>query len=322
MIGLTSPNLLIVGFYKCGTTSLSKYLSEHGEICVPFAKELYHYVDQGSPFDSMSKALEKTADGSQGGIASLYRHRQGEKYLLDATPCYYSQNRALEYAKESGSKVIFTIRNPADRLLSSFRYFKNVYQEYPESTYEEFVTALFDGDEKKDLYLRKIKKDFFKEIFNLELEMGCYEDHITRWIEAIGRENIYFGTLEEMASQPKAVMRKICTFLEISSDIYDTYEFKPYMCSYEVRIPLFQRLGRKIFKEDPERYTQLSKYHSNFHVIKNDTLKKVVDRIYNGLLVKQEKSRYILPSPISKKVKDYYRKTNLNLSNRYGIEYN
>ncbi len=227
----------------------------------------------------------------------------------------------MEYAKESGSKVIFTIRNPADRLLSSFRYFKNVYQEYPESSYEDFVSSLFDNGDKKRKYLDRIEKDFFKEIFNLELEMGCYESHITRWRNAVGTDNVYVGTLEQISTDPLGVMIKICKFLDINPKVYTNYDFKAYMCSYEVRLPFIQRLGRKIFKEDPERYSQLSKYHSNFHIIKNDTLKKSIDGIYNCLLVKQEKNKYKLPNSLREKVREFYSDTNRQLLDKYQIDY-
>ncbi len=316
-----SPNLLIAGFYKCGTTSLSKYLSEHHDICVPFAKELYHYIDRGSPFSSMNGVVQSKKEWSQGDISEQYAHNRGEKYYLDATPCYYSQNRAIEYAKESGAKVIFIIRNPADRLLSSFRFFKNVYQEYPESSYEDFISSLFDNGNKKRRYLDKIKKDFFKEIFNLELETGCYESHITRWINVVGKENVYIETLEQMSADPLDVMNKICKFLDISPEVYANYAFQAYMCSYEVRLPFIQRLGREIFKEDPDRYAQLSKYHSNFHAIKNNTLKKSIDSIYNHLLVKQEKDKYKLPVSLTERVREFYSDTNRRLLEKYQIDY-
>ncbi len=315
------PNLLLAGFYKCGTTSLSKYLSEHNDVCVPFAKELYHYIDRGSPFSSMNRVVQSKEEWLQGDISDQYLHNRGEKYYLDATPCYYSQNRAIEYVKESGSKVIFIIRNPADRLLSSFRFFKNVSQEYPESSYEDFISSLFDNGNKKRRYLDKIKKDFFKEIFNLELEMGCYESHITRWINVVGKKNVYVGTLEQMSADPLDVMNKVCKFLDISPEAYANYDFKAYMCSYEVRLPFIQRLGRKIFKEDPDRYDQLSKYHSNFHAIKNNTLKKSIDSIYNHLLVKQEKNKYKLPVSLTERVREFYSDTNRRLLDKYQIDY-
>lgn len=320
------PNLFIAGFYRCGTTSLSKYLVHHPDICVPLVKEVYYFLDSTSPFNSMGRALFRTLGLSDGtrklsyDFASFVEDYRGQPYILDATPCYYAQNVALEYAcSNPDMKVIFMTRKPEERLFSSFRFFRNVYQEYPSTTYSEFVRALMGNQETREAYRCTISKPFFRALFDIELDMGRYETHLDRWVETLGRSRVFIGRLDDMRNDPRRFMHEVCAFLELDPAVYDTYDFKRYMKSFDVRAPLFQQLLRKIFKEDPMRYNQIEEYNSQFHSIKNEFARNLFSKLYISLQI-QDSNRDTLDSKLGAKLVEYYLSSKLELLNRFNID--
>jgi hypothetical protein len=324
---LEHPNLLVVGFVKCGTTSIAKYLSDHPEVAKPLAKELYYLIDPNSKLLSMQPIVKdlypkglSVPIATKPQFVDFFPDRAGKRYALDATPFYYSQEAALRYAEEyPETKIIFMTRSPEKRLLSSFQYFQNVFQEYPSSSFGEFVGALLGGPERHATYRQGIKKNFFQELFDSELEMGCYEKHISAWEQRVGMSRIFLGRMELLRDRPKEFMANLCEFLDIDGNFYAGYQFSPYMQSYKVRFPALQKLGRKLGKEDPIRYDALSQYQSPFHRLPLRHLRQALEYVYGR----------IQHRPLSAKdeklwldqLSEYYLPANIALRDRYGIDY-
>lgn len=324
--GLGSPNLLIVGFLKCGTTSLARHLSDHPDIASPIAKELYYLIDPTSKLVSMQPVIGKLSFGEpetnrkDARFIDFFPNTAGKKYAMDATPFYYSQRCALRYAeKNPDTKVIFMMRSPDRRVLSSFRFFQSMYQEYPDSSFSEFVDAILDNGERKAGYRKKIKKEFFRELFDDELEMGCYKDHISKWMNAIGGERVFLGTMEKLRDDPEDFMSMVCDFLGINRTFYHDYSFSPYMQSYQVRFPLLQKLGRKLGKEDPMRYDSISRFQSPFHRLSTPVLRRGLESVYR-VFQHRPASLDDERDPLGR-LTAYYSGANVALRDRYGIDY-
>ncbi len=281
--------LLIIGMLKCGTTSLSRHLAHHPEISTPVAKELYYFVDEGSSLVSMQNVINKLAfdqDVTSEGIGfhEYFQPESGQSYIMDATPFSYSQQCAIDFMKKHPEgRVIFMLRDPARRLMSSFRFFQGMYQEYPDSEFDEFTNALLDIAGTRAAYRDRIAKDFFKELFDSEVEMGRYLNHIRRWQSALPTEQIFIGTMERLRDEPSAMMSEICTFLGLPDDCYNSYEFKPFMQSYKVRHPWLQRIGRKMGKEDPMRFDRISQFQNPFHRIPLDGVRTTLETLYKKI---------------------------------------
>jgi len=325
LTGLDHPNLLIVGFVKCGTTSLAKYLSHHPDVAVPVAKELYVLLDPGSPFQSMQPVIDGLAFGAGPRPAGKryidYVPRVGAcRYALDATPYYYAQEAAVRYTEDHDDvRIIFMTREPASRLLSSYRFFKEMYQEYADGTFEEFVEALLSGDGRHDAYRQRIRKEFFRRSFDIELDMGCYAEHITGWIRRVERDRILVGSMEELRDRPWAFMARVCEFLQVEAGVYRDFAFQPYMQSYEVRIPLLQKLGRRLAREDPMRYDRIARYQSPFHRIPTGALRRLLDGAYKRLQHRGRDDRHYQAAMAA--LRAYYLPHNLTLRTGYGIDY-
>lgn len=324
--GAEGPNLLIVGFLKCGTTSLAKYLSDHPDVASPVAKELYYLIDPHSNLVSMQPVIGKLSFGKTGidgripKYADFFSEIFEKKYAMDATPFYYSQQRALKYAENNpDTKIIFMMRSPEKRILSSFRFFQSMYQEYPASSFSEFVDALLGGEEQKKNYRKRIKKAFFRELFDDELKMGSYKNHIEKWVSAIGRERIFLGTMEELRDNSFGFMERICRFLQIDQNYYMEYDFSPYMQSYQVRFPILQKIGRRFGKEDPMRYDTISRFQSPFHRLSIPGLRNGLDRIYRRLQHMHVLNANEMES--LEKLAAHYEPFNAELRENFGIDY-
>ena len=103
----------------------------------------------------------------------------------------YSQQCAIDFMKKHpDGRAIFMLRDPARRLMSSFRFYQGMYQEYPDSEFDEFTNALLNIGQTRDIYRDRISKDFFKELFSAEIEMGRYINHIRRWQSELPEDDL------------------------------------------------------------------------------------------------------------------------------------
>ena len=116
------PNFLIIGDTKAGSTSLYSYLKQHPEVFMPAGvKELRYFAfDAGNPYHvrSASYRVRTAADYLR------YFERTGDaKAIGEASPAYLRAPGAAERIKQqaSESKLIVSLRNPADRLHSLYQ---------------------------------------------------------------------------------------------------------------------------------------------------------------------------------------------------------
>ena len=304
-----TPNILVAGFAKCGTTSLARYLADHPDIASPPVKEVYAYVDEGP--------LQSYRDEIASAIPQLAK--DGRRYRLDATPFYYCQNAALKFAENTPDcRVVFITREPISRLVSSYRFFSEMYQEFPSATFSTFISSLLSPSESARFQSR-ISKPFFKYLYSLELEMGRYATHIQRWQSILPAERIAVISMERMRSDPLQIMKDLCRFLKVDAAPYSDYHFTSFMRSYSVRSKFLQRWLRKIGGPDLMRYSTLQEYHNPFHFARSSYVRKV-----GGVLLRvmQKTSRtYELESWQTASLQKYYRADNISLLAQYGIDY-
>src|SRR5665809_53913 len=113
------PNLLIAGVSRAGTTSLFRYLGQHPDVCASDVKELRYftplrYGDPPGPVETYAAHF--------GGCADT-------RYRLEATPGYFYGGRALARGIHevcpADSRVVVSLRSPADRCWSWFSFVKS-----------------------------------------------------------------------------------------------------------------------------------------------------------------------------------------------------
>ncbi len=118
---MTVPNFLIIGDIKAGSTSLYFYLKQHPNVYMPAdLKELrYFSFDKDNPYHIRAKSTRvRTFKEYQ----SYFGKCVDEKAIGEASPSYLRSPIAAKkiVKKLPDVKLIVSLRNPADRLYSSY----------------------------------------------------------------------------------------------------------------------------------------------------------------------------------------------------------
>ena len=106
------PNFFIVGAPKCGTTALSKYLSEHPNIFISDVKEPHYFADDLPKYRYVTNESDYL---SMFDSANATNHRIGE-----ASVFYLYSKVAIENIKkfDPNARIIVMLRNPLDMVCS------------------------------------------------------------------------------------------------------------------------------------------------------------------------------------------------------------
>lgn len=197
---MIKPNLLIAGFQKCGSSTLFSMLSEHPDINGSYPKETYILSDKSYEHYNYEKSIDNP-DLTWGDF-----FKDGDvKYLLEGSVSNFYQRNALSYVKNNPKvKVIFIVRDPIDRFISTYNYFGStgVFID-PNITLSEFFYLVNEGD------------FFKKEALNFALEHGRYHEFINVWENCLGKDSIYILGLNELLNETDHVMSSIYSFLSL-----------------------------------------------------------------------------------------------------------
>ncbi|XP_062996448.1 sulfotransferase 2B1-like isoform X1 [Elgaria multicarinata webbii] len=103
---------------------------------------------------------------------------------------------------QSKAKVIYTLRNPKDVLVSYYHHTKFVKSMKDPGTVEEYLEEFLSGN----------------------VAFGSWFDHVKSWLEVKGRSNVFFNSYEEMQQDLRGSVEKICHFLgkELNSQQIDS----------------------------------------------------------------------------------------------------
>lgn len=106
-------DFVIIGAMKAGTTSLFEFLAAHPDVCAPRNKEP-HYFTRGYKFPAAYYRM-------------LFRHCDEQQLCGEASPTYswvqaFPDTPARIASDAPDARLIYTIRDPLDRVLSHIRH--------------------------------------------------------------------------------------------------------------------------------------------------------------------------------------------------------
>lgn len=202
-----APTFMIPGASRAGTTTLHRYLLQHSDIFLPKGKEIHFFskdelYNRGT--DYYKKEFEaRTDECAIGDISPTYWYR-GRTYDKSGssqwTPESDTPNRI--YDTYPDVRLIFTLRNPVDRLQS--QYWKNV-REGAENTTP--LKAAIDEE-----LQGKRQPETNK---NCWLYLNHYPVHLRKWLRLFEREQILFLIFENWISDPKSALNAICNHIGV-----------------------------------------------------------------------------------------------------------
>jgi hypothetical protein len=189
------PNLFILGVQKAATTSLHEQLSEHPEI---FSNVELKDIDY---FARPELAIDPKAS-----IAKYLKKYKAEKYILHSYVNYIIYPDSLDLIEkltDKKAKYILVLRNPVDRAISAYKYWKKLGKE--ERSLEE---AIFQKS-----------NDWGKwSIWNSDhsyLEHGFYSSQLEDLWKRIPKDRILLVHYQDYIQKTESFLTSVYSFLEI-----------------------------------------------------------------------------------------------------------
>jgi len=269
---LKKPNLFIVGFQKCGSSSLFELLSIHPAISFTSPKETYFLTDpQYDNYDS-----DRNIQKSEVGWGDFVTNGNG-KYLLEGTVANFYQECAFQYISSlADRKVIFLVRNPVDRFVSNYKYYygrKNGIK--AGTTIEKYFRNVLDGE-------------YQREALKFSLLHGEYSTYINKWTQELGSDSVHTISFEQLIANPDYYLKALWTFLELEPIIVDNLSHKNQ--SKVSRFPklhemLVSKFGGSILSNNATRAVYSKLFPKKIkQVILSDALKKELTTYYGGTI--------------------------------------
>ena len=190
-------NLFVIGVNKAGTSWLHYLLDHHPDVFMADAKELYYFGDEG-PEGERPKTLEE-----------YHRHfpfGEDYQYFGDATVMYYKSPATADeiQAYSPDAKLLAIVRDPIQRLLSQFRYNKQL------GLIDEAV-SLSEALPNRDYLVRT----------------SHYEETLPAYTERFGAEQFKIVSLEAGRADPDAFWTDLLDFLGLPNAARPKTENQP-----------------------------------------------------------------------------------------------
>ena len=200
----STPNFIIIGQAKCGTTSLYAYLTQHPQILPALYKEIFfwnirHKFDRGLDWYLAHFPLICPEQNFITGEAST-------RYLdsIDAAQRLFQVFPKI--------KLIVLLRNPTDRALSEY--------------YMRFRTRDEDRDLETAIFseLEALTQQRDVDLNNLYyLPPGIYIDNITKWMNIFPKNQFLILKSEDLFRDPVTTVNQVFQFLQV-----EQYQLKEY----------------------------------------------------------------------------------------------
>lgn len=194
------PNFMVAGVAKCGTTSLSNYLEQHPQVCIPkketffFIREIYETLPSNPIGQRKQDQIVRTPEA----YAHLYS-TCNKPFLGEVSTCYlYYHKHAIPRIKEQlgDIPIAIIIRNPIKRAISGYRHFVRLERE--NLSFEEALKA--EGERKKHHW------DFMWQY----RELGLYAEGIKAFQDNFSQVKVI--TQEDLTANSVQIMKELYRF--------------------------------------------------------------------------------------------------------------
>lgn len=211
--------LIVGGTTKAATTSLFTYLADHPMIAAATYKETRFFLNRAYPLPSKYRYA---GDGE--AYAQLFPEADTDLVRMESTPDYLYCAAARERiaAVLPASKLVFSLREPISRLISWYRFAKQI-GKLPETlSFDGYVEMLFAAEATEEQHLQT-------------LQQGCYTIYLEPYFELFGSERIHLLFYEALAARPAETMTALCEFAGIDAGFYQDYGFRVTNRSQQMR---------------------------------------------------------------------------------------
>ncbi|MFK7739353.1 MAG: sulfotransferase domain-containing protein [Planctomycetota bacterium] len=261
-----TPNIVIGGVRKCGTTALFRWLQAHPDVCASSAKETQFLMDRESPYYDQAIGWH---DVGIEGYAHFFRDWNGEPFRVEASSRYYDQDTALRVLSTLADPphVVFVVREPIERLESAFHYAKNNRGTLREDvSLADFVEAASNNNIRPLLAISensKLGQSVQNEVSQLakEVDYGHYVDRLARWQEHYPKTHLHVLLFEHLRHDPRRFVQGLAARVGLAPSFYDDFAFRKENRTVAMRNLRVHRMMRRLAQFVPRNSLTRSAYN-------------------------------------------------------------
>jgi hypothetical protein len=217
-----TPDFLIIGGQRCGTTSMYRTLAQHPAILKAVRHKGVHYFDtdydKGLSWYRAHFPLLRSA-------AAVERRLGVRAQTFESSPYYMFHPLAAERIDKDlpGVKVLVLLRDPVERAYSAHAH--ELARGYED---QDFETALALEDSRLDGEAEKLIADptyrSHAHQHHGYLQRGRYIDHLERLEKVFGRDRLHVVDSHAFFTDPEPVHDAVLEFLGLPHTGYPTFE--------------------------------------------------------------------------------------------------
>ena len=205
-----TPDFLILGAQRGGTTSLYRYLAEHPAVAPPVRKEIQYFTLHHGRGDHWYRAHFPIA--------------RRDTRTFEATPYYLFHPAAPARAAASipGAKVIALLRDPVARAFSQWQH--NAARGLEHLGFEAALDAEADrlAGEAERLVADPTYRSEAHRLWSYAAR-GQYAEQLERWLAHYPRDQVLVLRSEDLYDQPRLTYVRTLEFLGLSRVDLDAY---------------------------------------------------------------------------------------------------
>ncbi|HEX3434361.1 MAG TPA: sulfotransferase domain-containing protein [Solirubrobacteraceae bacterium] len=207
-----SPDFLIVGHQKCGTTALYMMLSQHPQVFMPDVKEPWYFARElRAPFDKPSM---RNRPNTLEDYLSLFADARADQVAGEASPQMVRSHLAAQEIAElrPDARIVVLLREPAAFLRSLHLQFVSTHIEDEPDLGKalELEESRRHGDQ---LPSRSLSPQSL-----LYSDHVRYAEQLQRLHDAFPREQVLVLIYEEFRRDNMATLRQVLEFLGVDPD--------------------------------------------------------------------------------------------------------
>jgi len=229
-------NFVIGGTEKAGTTSVFSYLGAHPEVCASSRKETNFFR-----FEYTGDLVSDTERYS----AHFERCEPRVPVLMEASPGYLGEAATVAprmRAMAPATKVLFILRDPVDRLYSSFHFHRGRLNLPQGMIFDDYVTRCVEFDRGA----KSAEELGLEEWYLKVLRFGCYADFLAIYRSQLPVENLKVMFFESLQRDERAFMVELSAFLGIDAGFWSGFEFRKSNVTFSGRNKEFHQLALKV----------------------------------------------------------------------------
>ena len=203
--------LFIGGAPKCGTSALFDLLTQTKFFLASDPKETFYFMDQDYP--TLNTKANYWKNGFK-GFDNFFPSASTEHFRLEGSTHLIYQKSIPAILSREDCRFLFILREPANRISSSFQYSLNNLAAFSVSlSFENYVDILLKRD--VDKLNKYIKSPMSLDILKKELELSCYVYHLRNWYELIPQDKIKIVLYEDLINSSEGILANILGWLKL-----------------------------------------------------------------------------------------------------------